>query len=305
MWKYILKRFLACFLTLLVICTLVFFLVQLVPGNPFLQTREMSQQVIDNLMAKYNLDKPLIVRYLYFMGDLFRFDFGISIKHVGRTVNDIIRDGFPISMRIAFFSTAIGAVLGVTLGTLAALKRGTFIDNLCMGIAIMGLSATIIVIAPLLQIVFAVKLKWLPVALLETPRHYILPIAGIAFVTMATDARIARSSVLNVLSQDYILTARAKGLSEFHVITRHVVRNAMIPIVTIVGMNLAYNSVGSFFLETVYAIPGMGRYLVEAVGSLDYGVIMGLTVFFAMILLIFTFLIDLTYGIIDPRVRLS
>lgn len=275
------------------------------PGGPWdTSEKQLTKPVIEALNAKYGLDKPLWQQYVdYLIGIVTRFDFGPSYKFVGRGVTDILRDFFPVSIQLGLVAMAIGMTVGITLGIISALNQNRLGDYLAMFFAIIGVSIPTFVVGPLLVIVLAVTLRWLPTGGWGRPEQMIMPAIVLALEPAALIARYTRSSMLEVIRTDYVRTARAKGLREVTVITRHALRNALIPVVTIGGVLLAVVVTGSFFVETIFGVPGIGRYFVTSVANRDYPVIMGTTLLFATVVTVMNLLVDLAYGFLDPRIR--
>ncbi len=302
MKKYILRRLGISLITLLVLVTIVFILVRLLPGDPFISDK-LTPEARANMMAYYGFDKPLYVQYLQYLGNLLRGDLGISLKYNNMPVLKIIRDSFPYSADLGIRTILFALAVGLPLGTLAALKRGTWVEYACIILAVIGISLPDFVTGSLLQYIFGLKLKLFPVALWRGFRYTVLPVLALSFYTIAVISRIMRASMLEVVHQDYIKTARTKGLSPFRVVWRHQIRNAILPVVTVVGPITAAILTGTFVIELIYAIPGMGKYYVLGVQNLDYSMILGLTVFYGAFLITANFLVDLLYGIIDPRIR--
>ncbi len=258
-----------------------------------------------NMEAKYGLDKPLFEQYITYMNNLLHGDFGISFKYKGRSVNEIIATGFPVSAALGLSACAVGLILGIIFGILAAVKRGKWPDYLVIIISILGVSVPAFVFGSLFQYVFAVKLKWFPVAGWGTFAAFVLPTLALGLRMIAYIARMMRTSMLDVMSQDYIKTAKAKGLSGMSIIWKHAFRNAVMPIITVSGSMIASTMVGSFVMENIFNIPGMGKYLVNAVKDSDYTMIMGMTAFYAIIMIVTMFLVDVVYMLVDPRVKMD
>ncbi len=302
LFRTIAKRLLAMIPLLFVIATLTFMVIRIVPGGPFDQERNLPPQILANLNAKYHLDKPVLEQYGLYLGRLCRGDLGVSYKYVDRTVVDIIKDAFPVSLQLGGAGLLIAVLIGVPLGTIAALRRGTPIDHLAMFISTMGLSLPLFVVGAVLIFIFAISCKILPAALWDSPWHAVLPAFTIAFKPMAYIARLTRASVLEILEKDWVRIARSKGLSEFQTIVKHVLRNALIPVVTLLGPVSAVMIAGSFVVEIIYAVPGMGRFFVTAVMNRDYDLIMGITLIFSVVLVITNTIVDVLYMILDPRI---
>ncbi|HNU95083.1 MAG TPA: ABC transporter permease [Bacillota bacterium] len=304
MGGYVLRRAISVILVVLVVATGTFVLMHAIPGGPFKKEKALPPAVQRNIEERYKLNDPLWKQYTDYMSNLIRGDLGPSFKYLGRSVNDIIRDGFPVSATLGAWAILFALVVGVPAGIISALNQNRWQDNVVMAIAIIGVSVPNFVIATLLMYVFAVKLRWLPVAMWGTPRHVILPMIALAGFPAAFFARLMRSSTLDVLSQDYIRTARAKGLSWYAVVVKHVVKNAILPVVTYLGPLIAGILTGSFVVENIFAIPGLGRYYVTSIYNRDYTTIMGVTIFYSAFLVLLNFLVDIAYGWIDPRIKL-
>ncbi|MBU5292907.1 ABC transporter permease [Anaerosalibacter bizertensis] len=305
MLKYTLKRALMAILTIWVVVTITFFLMNSIPGDPFTDQKKIPPEIMEKLEKKYGLDQPLVVQYGKYLKNILKGDLGDSMKYKNRSVNSIIEEGFPVSFKVGMLAIIFAAVVGITFGTIAGLNRAKFFDFLVIILAVIGVSVPSFVFAALFQYVFGVKLKWFPVARWGTPAHYVMPVLALGIGYVAYIARMMRTSMLDVLNQDYIRTARAKGLSSTQVTWRHTIRNAILPIVTILGVSIAGIVVGSFVIENIFAIPGIGKHFVQSITHQDYTLIMGTTVFYAVILVVMMFLIDIFYGIVDPRIRLE
>lgn len=305
MKKYIIKRLIISIVTIWALATVSFFLLRSLPGNPFATSSLMAPEIQKKMMAYYGLDKPLFEQYTTYMSNLIRGDMGVSIKYTNREVTKIISDTFPISADLGLRALAIGYPVGLFLGVLSARKRGQALDYACVIIAVIGLSIPSFVFGSLLQWLFGVKLGILPLAQWKSFAHTIMPTIAIAIGIIATVTRTMRASMLEVESADYIKTARAKGLSARKIVTRHELRNAMVPIITGLGPAVAFTLMGSFIIEQLFAIPGIGKYFVESVQSLDYTTVMGLTIFFGIFLVTANFIVDVLYGMIDPRIHVT
>ncbi|CAN2253330.1 dipeptide ABC transporter permease DppB [Bacillus vallismortis] len=304
MARYMMKRFGAMAATILVITTLTFVLMKVIPGSPFNEERGTNEAVQKNLEAYYHLDDPLIFQYIIYLKSIITFDFGPSIKKPSDSVNDMLERGFPVSFELGMTAIVIAVISGLVLGVIAALRRNGFLDYAAMSLAVLGISIPNFILATLLIQQFAVNLKLFPAATWTSPIHMVLPTAALAVGPMAIIARLTRSSMVEVLTQDYIRTAKAKGLSPFKIIVKHALRNALMPVITVLGTLVASILTGSFVIEKIFAIPGMGKYFVESINQRDYPVIMGTTVFYSVILIIMLFLVDLAYGLLDPRIKL-
>jgi dipeptide transport system permease protein len=304
MLGYLLKRLGAMAVTLLVIITLTFFLMHSIPGSPFNEERATSEAVQKNLETYYHLDEPLYVQYFLYLKSVAVFDFGPSIKKSSQTVNEMLGRGFPVSFELGMVTLIVAIFSGILLGIIAALRHNGIVDYLAMTIAVVGISVPNFVMATLLIQQLAVTWKILPVATWSSPMHMILPTLALATGPMAIIARLTRASMLEVLTQDYIRTAKAKGLSPLKIVFKHALKNALLPVVTILGSLAASILTGTFVIEKIFAIPGMGKYFVESINQRDYPVIMGTTIFYSSVLIFMLFLVDLAYGILDPRIKL-
>lgn len=305
MLKYIAKRIGLAIVTIWAVATLTFFLMNMVPGGPFLSEKAISPQATAALEAKYGLDKPLFQQYLTYIGGAVHGDFGDSLKQRGRTVTDIILMKFPVSARVGGVSVLVAMTLGIPLGCIAALKRGKFLDSLISVVATCGIAVPSFVICTLLLYVFGVNLKVLPTIGLSSWKHYIMPVMALSFYPTAYIMRLMRSSMLDVLGQDYMRTAKAKGVSGFVSLFKHALRNAILPVVTYVGPMLAYTVTGSFVVEKIFTIPGLGGEFIKAINGRDYTLIMGTTIFLATLIIVMNVAVDIVYKIVDPRIKLK
>lgn len=303
MWKYFLKRFGIMLVALFLIILLTFTIMHAIPGGPFTSNKQVSEEVEAALNAKFNLDAPLHEQFFSYLGGVVHGDFGPSYKYVGKTVNEFIESGFPVSGKLGVVTIVFVLVAAVPMGILAAIKNGKWQDMLLMGLATVGVTIPSFVIASILIYVFSFKLNVLPTYGLDSWKSYILPVVALGGYSVSYITRLMRSSLLEVMGQDYIRTARAKGLSEGKVITHHALRNAMIPIITVLGPTIAGLLTGSFVIEKIFAIPGMGIYFVDSVTQRDYTTIMGMTIFYATFLMVMTFVVDVFYCLIDPRIK--
>ncbi|MDW0116612.1 ABC transporter permease [Sporosarcina thermotolerans] len=301
---YIVKRFFMMIATILIIATLTFFLMHSIPGSPFDEERTSNPTIQANLEKFYKLDQPTHVQYFEYLKSIATFDFGPSIKKPNETVNTLLARGFPISFELGMITILVAVISGITLGTLAALRHNGIIDYSAMAFAVIGISVPNFVLATVLIQQFAVTWNLLPPATWSSRMHMILPTLALATGPTAIIARLTRSSMLEVLTQDYMKMARAKGLSPARIVLRHALRNALMPVVTIMGTMLAGILTGTFVIEKIFAIPGMGKYFVESINNRDYPVIMGSTVFYSAFLVFMLFLVDIVYGFIDPRIKL-
>ena len=310
MLSYILKRLAQGILTVWFIATATFFAMHNVPGDPLTNDRAMTDTTRANLEAKYGLDQPITAQYLIFLRNLSQGDFGISFVQENREVNDIIREHFPVSAILGVLAVIFAATGGVLFGAMTALYRNRLPDYLIMFLVIMGISVPSFVVAALSQLSLVtfnnlVGFTVLPVAGWGTILHMLVPALVLGLSTMAYLTRLMRSSMLEVTSSDYVRTAKSKGVPATRIFTRHQLRNAILPVVTVLGPAIAAITTGGFVVELVFAIPGLGRYFVEAVQQLDYTVIMGTTVFYGAFLVFMVIIVDVVYGLIDPRVRLE
>ena len=277
----------------------------LVPGGPFLSEKAVSPKAMKALEAKYGLDKPLFEQYLTYIGDAVHGDFGDSLKQRGRTVSKIISTKFPVSARLGGMAVLVAFCIGVPLGCISALNRGKIGDNIIIVIATCGIAVPSFVICTMLMYVFGVRLGWLPTLGLSTWKHYIMPVIALAFYPTAYITRLMRSSMLDVLGQDYMRTAKAKGLNQFVSLFKHALRNAILPIVTYMGPLLAYTVTGSFIVEKIFTIPGLGSEFIGSITNRDYTVIMGTTIFLATLMVFMNVVVDIVYKLVDPRIKLK
>ena len=336
MGQYIIRRVLWMLLVLFAISVVTFLLMRLVPGGPFNTERGIPEAVRRNLEARYNLDDPLIVQYLNYMGGLvlprftpagwrqsqaehylinvqtpifgegvsFRWmNFGPSLNSPNQTVTSMVEDKLPVSFQLGIAALVVALAIGIPVGTIAALRQNTALDYASMAIAVTGVSIPSIVSAPLLKYIFAVQLKWLPPNGWGSIEYIILPAFALGFIQSALIARRTRASLLQVLGEDYIRTARSKGLSERVVVGIHALKNSMIPVVTVIGPLAAALLTGTFVVETVFGIPGLGRSFVTSIGNRDYPLIMGTVLLFASFVVVGNLVVDITYAVLDPRIR--
>lgn len=305
MIKYTIKRFISMFITLFFVITFTFVLMHSIPGGPFTREKTLQPAVLEALNEKYHLDDPLFKQYIDYLKGVATLDLGPSFQKVGVEVNDMIKDGFPISAKIGGAACLVIIVLGIPLGLISALKQNKWQDYLVTVLATLGITIPSFVMATMIIYIFSSKLGWLPSNGLTSWKHYIGPVIALGGFSLAFVSRLTRSSMLEVLRQDYIMTARAKGLSEFKVIGKHALKNALIPVVTYIGPMIAAVLTGSFVVERIFAIPGMGKLFVESVANRDYTVILGVTIFYAAFSIFMIFLVDIAYGLIDPRIKLK
>lgn len=304
MGNYVIKRVLLAAVTLWLVATITFTLMNLVPGGPFLSEKAPSEATLKALNEKYGLDQPKIVQYKNYMIKLFKGDLGPSIKQRGRTVNQIISRGFKVSAKIGGISILLAVLIGVPLGSIAALNRGKWLDSVIIVISTCGIAVPSFVVSTVLMMILSVKLNLLPTYGLTSPLHYIMPVAALAFYPASYITRLMRSSMLEVLGQDYMRTAKAKGLSQFIMLFKHALRNAILPVVTYLGPLLAYTLTGSFVVEKIFTIPGLGNDFISSIVNRDYTLIMGTTIFLAFLIIAMNLMVDIAYKLIDPRIKL-
>ncbi|MGB5945582.1 oligopeptide ABC transporter permease [Paenisporosarcina sp.] len=302
MKRYLVKRIGYMLVTLFVIVTITFFLMQLLPGTPFTNPEKLTDQQMTILNAKYGLDQPVGIQYIRYLGNLVQGDLGYSFQHEGRTVSSMISDRIGPSAFIGLQALIFGAVIGLILGIISALKHNSVFDYGSVAVAVIGMSIPSFVFAALLQYYVGVKLEWLPVALWEGYSSTILPSFALSVTVTATVARFIRSEMLEVLGQDYVITARAKGMTENQVIVKHVIRNALIPVVTMLGPLAVSIMTGTLVIEKIFSVPGLGEQFTLSILVLDYSVIMGITIFYSALFIFVVFLVDIIYGFLDPRI---
>ena len=304
MIRFLLRRVLIEMpISLLVIFTITFFLIRLAPGGPFSAEKSVSPQVLRELNRHYGLDKPLSVQYVQYLGNVLRGDLGPSFKYPGRKVTDLIAEAFPVSFELGCYALVFALIFGCAAGMIAAANNGTGTDFFVMFISMGGICIPSFVLGPLLVLVFGLLLGWLPVAGWSSPADRILPSVTLGMVYVAYIARMMRGSMLEVLVQDFIKTARAKGLTERRILLRHALRAAVIPVVSFLGPAAAGLITGSFVVETIFSIPGLGRFFVTAAFNRDYTLILGTVVFYAVIIMVFNMLVDILLALLDPRIR--
>lgn len=291
--------------TLWAIVTITFILMHSVPGNPFRKEGKMPAAVYQNLQKKYGLDKPLSEQYVIYLKNLLKGDFGDSMKSRVETVNDMIRRGFPVSAYLGVEALLFALIIGPALGALAALYQNKLPDYLSMIVAIIGISVPSFIMGTILIQFVAKNIGWLPIGGWGEFKHTILPAFALSLMPLAYTARLMRSSMLEVLGQDYIKTAKSKGIGKSVVILKHAVRNAILPIVSVLGTLISNLLVGSFVIEKIFGIPGLGLFFVKSIVSRDYTLIMGTTIFYSIILIIMLLFVDIAYTFIDPRIRLT
>lgn len=305
MLGYALRRLLGSLPTLWAIVTVAFFMMRLAPGGPFTLERALPPAIEKNLLAAYRLDQPLWRKYLDYLGGLLVGDLGPSFKYQDFTVAELIAAGFPASLRVGGLAILVAVLVGVSLGTLAALRQNQRLDHLVMGAAMVGIAVPNYVLAPILTLVFGVYLAWLPVGGWGdgAVRNLVLPVTALALPQIAYIARLTRGSMIEALGQNHVRTARAKGLGERIVVVRHALRGGLLPVVSYLGPATAGLVTGSVVIETIFAIPGIGRYFVQGALNRDYTLVMGVVIFYAVLIILLNLVVDLLYGLLDPRVK--
>ena len=303
MLRFICRRTVSMLIALWIIVTVTFFMMHAVPGGPFAREKRIPEAILKNIEARYKLDQPVYVQYWDYLQHLVKWDLGPSFKYDNRTENQIINEGFPVSAGLGAVAIALALALSVPAGVISALRHNQWQDSTAMFISVVGIAVPNYVVAALLMYVFAYKLGWFPAALWGTPKHMVLPAIALAARPCAYLARLVRSSMLEVLNQDYVRTAKAKGLPGFLVVYKHAMKNALIPVITFLGPEVAAVFTGSFVIERIFAVPGIGREYVTSIYNRDYTVIMGMTVFYAILLLGLNLVIDIIYAFLDPRIQ--
>ena len=301
MLKYMIKRILLALLTILIICMITFFAMHAVPGGPFNREKALSQATVDALNARYGLDKPLFTQFINYMKGLLKGDFGVSLKN-GREISDIISESFPISARLGLTAMAFALTLGIIFGSFAAIMRNKLPDRIIVFLSTLFTAVPSFVLATLLLLVFSIKLGWVPVwSANET--HYVLPVMALAAYPMAYTTRLSKTSMLDALGQDYIRTAKSKGVARWKVIFKHALKNSLIPVITYAGPQIAYIITGSMVVETVFTVGGIGTKFVSGINNRDYTLIMATTIFLATLMVIATMICDILYKFVDPRIK--
>lgn len=315
--KFILKRVLMGLVTLWLVITITFFLLHQLPGDPFETEKAIPPQVKANLMAKYNLDKPLMEQYVVYLKNVAKGDLGISMKEKGRTVNSVIRKSFPTSADLGLRAMAFGLIVGIPLGIMAAIKRGKGADYFSVLVSVIGISVPSFVIAGMLQL-YAVNIHkeifidtWhLPIGKIlitgwDSPVKKILPVMSLGFGTIAVVTRLMRTKMVETLEQDYIRLAIAKGVTPFNVVFKHAIRNAILPVITVISPSIAGIMTGSFVIETMFSIGGLGKYYISSIIDRDYTMVLGVTVFYAAFLILMMIIMDIAYALVDPKIKLG
>lgn len=301
--KFFLKKVAILFFTLLIIMTMTFFLMKAIPGDPFSAEQDMPKEIKEALFSYYGLDKPLYIQYFKYLKGFCTFDFGPSLIYEGRTTTQIIKEGFPISFSLGMESLFLSLAFGIFFGSVAALYKGKWQDSAAILFTTVGISVPNFLLAALLQYIFSIKLGWLPVARWGSFEQSILPAISLALMPTAFIAKLIRANMVEVLQQDYIKTARAKGLRKHQIILKHALRNSILPVISYLGPVVTYIITGSFVIEKIFGIPGLGQWLISSISSRDYPVIMGLAVFFSSLLVMIVYFGDILYSYIDPRMR--
>ncbi|MBR2673856.1 MAG: ABC transporter permease [Mogibacterium sp.] len=305
MGKYLLKRVILAAVTIWAVATITFVLMNMVPGGPFLSEKAISPAATAALEAKYGLDKPFGERYLTYLKDALHGDFGLSLKQRGRTVSGIIAAKFPVSAKVGGIAVLVSLLLGIPLGVIAAYKRGTTIDSVFSVVATLGIAVPSFVVCTVLMYFLGVKLGILPTLGLTSWKNYIMPVFALSAYPTSYIMRLMRSSMLDVLGQDYMRTAKAKGLSQKVSLFKHALRNAILPVITYLGPMVAYTLMGSFIVEKIFTIPGLGGEFIKAINGRDYTMIMGTTIFLGTFMVFMLLIVDIVYTIVDPRIKLK
>jgi oligopeptide transport system permease protein len=302
---YLVRRLMISVPTLLIIVTIAFFMMRVAPGGPFDQERALPPEIERNMLAAYNLNAPLIVQYWDYLKGVIHGDFGPSFKYRDFTVAELLWSGFPASLRVGGIAIALAVVIGITLGTIAALRQNSGIDYAVMATAMTGITIPNFVMAPLLTLVLGVYLGWLPVAGWGggAPRFLILPVIALALPQIAYIARLTRGSMIETLNANFVRTARAKGLREQIVVVRHTLRGALLPVISYLGPATAQIMTGSVVIETIFGIPGIGRYFVQGALNRDYTLVMGTVIVYGVLIILLNLVVDLLYGLLDPKVK--
>ncbi|MFW5816613.1 MAG: oligopeptide ABC transporter permease OppB [Wenzhouxiangella sp.] len=303
--RYILKRLLGAIPTLFILVTIAFFLIRIAPGGPFDAEKSLPAEVQANLDAKYNLDQPLIVQYTRYLGSVLRGDLGPSFQYSDFTVNELIAEGFPVSILLGASALVLALVFGVAIGTIAAWRQNSRLDYVLMGSAMTGIAIPNFVLAPILVLVFAVYFGWLPAGGWAGGqiRNMVLPVIALALPYTAYVARLTRGSMVETLRSDFVRTARAKGLPEWKILGKHALKVALLPVVSYLGPAAAAIITGSVVIEQIFGLPGMGRYFVQGALNRDYTLVMGVVIVIGLLIVVFNLIVDIIYALIDPRIR--
>jgi oligopeptide transport system permease protein len=303
MFRFVLRRLLEMIPVLWVIVTATFFMIRFVPGGPFTAEKAVTPEVLRNLEAHYGLDRPLPRQYLDYLGNLLHGNLGPSFKYANRTVNEIIADKLPVSLELGLLSLAVALSLGLTLGILAAIRRNTGIDYLCSSVSMTGICVPTFVLGPLLVLVFAIHLGWVNASGWYGPVDRVLPCLTLGCVYAAYIARLTRGGMLEVLGQDFIRTARAKGASETRVVLRHALRGGLLPVVSFLGPAIAGILTGSFVIETIFQIPGLGREFVNSAFNRDYTLVLGTVILYAALIVVLNLVVDVVQVWLNPKLK--
>ncbi|HOX32442.1 MAG TPA: oligopeptide ABC transporter permease OppB [Spirochaetales bacterium] len=306
MTRFVIRRLLSLIPTLFLIITFAFIIVRVAPGGPFASEKKLPPEIMANILKKYHLDEPLPKQYLRYLNEILHGDLGPSFRYKDYSVNELIGQALPASMLLGFLSLVVALALGLSVGIISSLKQNSWVDYSAMSLAVIGISVPLFVIGPVIKLILAIKLKWLPTSGWLGGRNGILvlimPIITLSFPYFASIARLMRSSMLEVLRSDYVRTARAKGLKESTVVLKHVLKGAMLPVISYLGPAFAGIITGTVVVETIFTIPGLGRFYIQAATNRDYTLIMGDVIVFSVILVLMNFLVDIIYGFLDPRI---
>ncbi|MBY9076951.1 ABC transporter permease [Paenibacillus sp. HN-1] len=305
MIRYVANKFFYMLVSLFVLISATFFLMKAIPGDPFTSEKKIPDEIRQRLYEQYGLDKPVYQQYFKYLGNIVQGDFGVSMKRMNQDVSHIIGQTFSASLKLGLVAILVSVIVGVLLGMLAALYHRKFIDSAAMVLAVLGIAVPSFVLATILQYVFASKLGWVNVMGFKEVRDYFLPVSALSAQPIAFIARLTRSSMLEVLHADYIKTAKAKGLSWITILFRHVLRNGIMPVVTYMGPMTANIVTGSVVIEQIFGIGGIGKQFVEAISTRDYPIIMGITIFYGILLMVARFITDVAYVFVDPRIKLT
>lgn len=302
--QYLLRKTGSFLGTLFIIISITFFLMKAIPGDPFEDEEALPTEVIEGLRKHYGLDRPWYEQYGKYLYSVIRWDFGLSIKYKGHKVNDIIKEGFPVSCVLGLEALCLSLATGITLGSIAALKQNQWQDRSAMILAVVGISVPSFILATLLQYTLALKWGLLPIARWGSWYHTILPALALSAMPTAFIARLTRSNMIEILSRNYIKAAKARGVAPITITFKHALRNAILPVIAYLSQLTTKVLIGSFVIEKIFGIPGLGQWLVNGITNRDYTVIMGITVFYSILLLTITFIIDIIFGMLDPRIRI-
>ena len=307
MLSFLVRRLLVAIPTLFVVVTVAFFMMRAAPGNPFSTDRKLPAEIEKNIEARYGMDRPLPVQYLNYVGGVLHGDFGPSLKYRDKSVLEIIEENYPVSLKIGLSAFVIAVFFGVSLGVIAALRQNGPADYTTMAIAILGVCIPSFVTAPLLQLVFGSNLGWLPIGSWDGGAlpNLVMPVTVLALPQIAIISRLTRAGMIEALRSNYVRTARAKGLPEFSIVTKHAIRAAVLPLVSYLGPAFAGLLTGSLVVERIFGLPGLGKFFVNSALQRDYTVVMGMVIFFATLILVLNLLADILYAVLDPRVRLT